>query len=126
METPWRRAARQRRSLRSESEGAKSDQGKRVPRSGAGRQKGDIRTSEFLIEDKFTDAHSYTLKCSDLDKITRDAFVSGRLPQMRISMPGHRLRVLREVDYLALMASVPAPDDGALQFPRPPWHQSSY
>ncbi len=107
--TPWHRASQQRRAQRSESEGAKSEGGKRVPRSGAGRLKGDIRTSEFLIEDKFTDADSFTLKRSVLDKITREAFTSGRLPQMRVTMPGHKLRVLREVDYLALMASIPAP-----------------
>lgn len=103
--TPWGRASQQQRSRRSEDEAAKLEGGRRVPMSGAGRSKGDIRTSEFLIEDKFTDAASFTLTKADLDKIQRHALVSGRLPQMRITLPGHIVRVMRESDYLALQAS---------------------
>lgn len=92
--------------MQSERQAARLDGGVTQPASGAlpGR-KGDIRTEDWLIEDKFTDAHSFTITEKLLDKIIRDALVMhGRLPMLRITMPRYKLRVLREEDYLYLKA----------------------
>lgn len=104
--TPWERAKVGRRARKSEEQGAKISGGRRVSGSGNRREKGDIRTNGFRIEDKFTDASSYTIQKSELEKITHEALMTppGLLPQMRITMPGFKLRVLREQDYLYLEA----------------------
>ena len=103
---PWKRATQKRRSQRSERQGAKTDGGRTVAMSGAGREKGDYRANGWRIEDKYTDAKSFSLKAEDFAKIEREALMTppGLLPQMRITMPGHKLRVLREQDYLYLEA----------------------
>ena len=105
-DTPWNRAKVGRRARRSEEEAAKLEGGRRVSRSGGGREKGDVRLNGFRLEDKFTDAESYTLTRKTLDKITREALHTppGLLPQLRITMPGYKLRVLREEDYLYIIA----------------------
>lgn len=104
-ETPWARArATSRRARRSEMQGAKLEGGQRVPMSGAGRQKGDIRTGMFLIDDKYTDAESFTITRKMLDKVNAEAMGEHRLFQLRITMPGYKLRVINEDDYLYLQA----------------------
>lgn len=106
--TPWERASQTRRSRRSEDQGAKLENGRRVARSGAGREKGDIRANGFRIEDKFTDSASYTITVETLRKITREALQTppGLLPQMRITFAKHgqKWRMLREEDYMYLVA----------------------
>lgn len=106
-ETPWKRATIKRRSQRSERQAAKLEGGRVVPMSGAGRQKGDVRTEMWLIEDKTTDKDSFTITRKILDKIEHEAMSTspGRLPQLRVTMPGHRWRMIREEDYLYLVAS---------------------
>jgi hypothetical protein len=81
-------------------------------RAGALRgQRGDVRTDEWLIEDKFTDAESFSIKLTMLKKTIHEALVTGgRLPMWRIVIQGHRFRLLREEDYLWLKAQV---DDNA-------------
>ncbi len=102
--TPWQRAQAGRRAARSERAGARLDGGQTQPASGSKWQApGDYRTATFLVEDKTTDARSYTITADVLDKINRQAMLAhGRLPQLRISMPGHVVRVIREEDWLAL------------------------
>lgn len=104
--TPWQRARAGRRARQSEEQGAKISQGRRVSGSGNGRVKGDIQTAKWRIENKLTDANSFTVTKDLLDKITHEALHTppGLLPQMRIQMPGYTLRVLREQDYLYLEA----------------------
>jgi hypothetical protein len=96
-ETPWKRATVKRQSMRSERHGAKMDGGRVVPMSGAGRQKGDVRTDMWLIEDKTKNEALHT--------------PPGLLPQFRISMPGHRWRMIREQDYLYLVAKAAQKND---------------
>jgi hypothetical protein len=111
-QTPWERVSASRRSRRSEDQAARSDGGRRQPASGALRgQRGDVRTDEWLIEDKFTDAESFSIKLTMLKKTIHEALVTGgRLPMWRIVIQGHRFRLLREEDYLWLKAQV---DDNA-------------
>jgi hypothetical protein len=105
-----------RRSRKSEEQLAKVSGGKRVPRSGAGRQKGDVRTNGYRIEDKFTDAASYRLEVEVLKKITHEALRTppGLLPQLRITFEQHgeRWRMMREDDYLYLEARAARADAG--------------
>lgn len=102
--TPWERASASQRARRSEEQGAKLEGGRRQPASGALRgQKGDIRTQDWIIEDKFTDAESYTIKLSMLRKTIHESLqMHGRLPQWRITIRGMKFRLLREEDYLWL------------------------
>jgi hypothetical protein len=108
--TPFKRATDQRKSVISEKAGAKLDGGRRVTGSGNKREKGDFRNDVWRIEDKFTDKKSFSLTVADLDKICREALMTppGLLPQMRISLPGHTVRVIREQDYLWLVAEAAA------------------
>jgi hypothetical protein len=101
---PWRKKGTTKRSQRSERKGAKNEGGRVVPMSGAGRQKGDYRTAAFLTEDKTTDAASYSLKRSVLDKIEREALHTPptAMPKLRVTIQGKTYWVLREEDCLAL------------------------
>jgi hypothetical protein len=72
--------------------------------SGAGREKGDIKAGYFLIEDKYTDAKSFTITDELLKKTMTQAIGEHRVWQLRITMPGWKLRVLSEEDYLYLQA----------------------
>lgn len=109
--SPWERSSASRRARKSETQGAKLQGGQRQPGSGAFRGRpGDIRDEDWLIEDKFTDADSFIIKRSMLDKTIREALSDhGRLAQWRITMPGYKLRLIREEDYLYLKAKA----DGA-------------
>ena len=71
--------------------------------SGAGRQKGDIRTPRWLIEDKVSDASGFRISLFLWHKIEREARSTGRLPQMRLTLQGVTLRVMAEADYLSLI-----------------------
>jgi len=110
VKTPWERATAARRAKRSETQAAASDGGRRVPASGALRgNKGDVRTLDYLIEDKFTDAESFTIKLSMLRKTVQEALqMHGRLPMWRITIRGERFRLMREDDYLYLKAQADA------------------
>lgn len=115
-DTPFKRAQVGKRARHSEEQGAKVSGGRRVSGSGAGREKGDIRANGYRIEDKFTDAASYTIRVEDLDKITKHALLTppGLLPQMRITFASHgqKWRLLREEDCLYLEARAAQMDEG--------------
>jgi hypothetical protein len=72
--------------------------------SGAGREKGDIKAGFFMIEDKFTDKESFTITTDMLKKASIQAIGEHRVWQLRITLPGYKLRVLSEEDYLYLQA----------------------
>jgi hypothetical protein len=104
LDPPWKRAQVGRRARHSEEQAENFELSRRVSRSGGGREKGDIRSATWLIEDKFTDAKSYSLTEKDWAKIEAEALQSGRLPMMRITLPGYKLRVMREEDCNYLQA----------------------
>lgn len=101
---PFKRKGTGPRSRKSEERAAKLDGGKRVPMSGAGRQKGDTKSARFRGEDKVTEAASYTLKLSDLLKIEREAILTPPclIPYFRVTIQGHTWRMIREKDWEAL------------------------
>lgn len=112
---PWRKKSHSHRARKSESKAAKLEGGRRSPMSGAGRVKGDIQTSNWLIEDKITFRDSFRLTKTMLNKTMREAFESHRLPQWRITIAGKTFRLLREDDYLAMVKNdevPPMPEEG--------------
>ena len=61
-------------SKKQEAESAKLFGGRVQPASGAlATAKGDVRTKEFLIENKYTEKEKYALKYEILDKIWKEA-----------------------------------------------------
>lgn len=108
LEPPWKRAAVGRRARHSEEATAKSDGGKRVPASGSKwNAKGDVRANGFLIDDKFTDAASFSVTRTMVEKGLAEALQTppGLRPQWRITIPGiPRLRLILEDDYLNMIA----------------------
>ncbi len=73
--------------------------GKQQPRSGAGPwRKHDVDQGDFLIEAKYTDAKSMTIKLADWEILRRRARTEGKLPMYHIEMGGRRLVVTEEGD----------------------------
>ena len=109
--TPWQRISRQRKSVNSEKLAANLEGGRRVAGSGNKREKGDVRNETWRIEDKYTDDASFRITLEDWEKICRHALMTppGLLPQMRITIQNHTLRVVREEDWLWLCAKAEAP-----------------
>lgn len=90
-------------SRRHEERLAKATGGKRVPASGAfWSQKGDVRSTDLLIEHKWTGKLSFTLKAQVLEKIMTEAVLEGRTPVLGISLNGKNYVVLDEEDFLDL------------------------
>lgn len=107
-QTPWKRVQSGRRANQSEREAARLLGGRRHPASGAKwYAKGDLRANGFLIDDKYTDAASFTITRSMFRKIMQEAATTppGLRPSLRISIPGlPKLRVVIEDDLLYYMA----------------------
>lgn len=75
--------------------------------AGSGNQwlrKGDVRTEDELFELKITDAKSYSLKDAELDKLTTQALVDGRLPifMVQFKTTGNEWVIMSKDDYLML------------------------
>jgi hypothetical protein len=103
-----------RKSLKQEKRTAKEFNGKEQIASGAlDGMKGDVRTgntgvgfndSDFLIENKFTDKASYSLKKSIWDKIEKESLRDNlRIPLMQIDIQDTQLVVLNKSDFLSLI-----------------------
>lgn len=100
--TPWKRVQQGRQANKSEEQAAQALGGRRQPASGSRwYAKGDLRANGFLIDDKFTDSDSFTIKKRDFLKLMKDAAQTppGLRPSLRISMPNlPTLRVVIEDD----------------------------
>lgn len=71
--------------------------GKVQPASGAGwMRKGDVSTSEFLIECKTTAARSYRLDIDTIQKIDREAMLENKEFALFIEISGRRYVVVHE------------------------------
>lgn len=75
-----------------------------TPASGAmWSAKGDVRTDNYLIENKYTDSDSYKLELKILDKIGMEALKDDfRVPVLQIDIQELHLVVLNYNDYQAL------------------------
>lgn len=78
-------------------------------RPGSGNQwhsKGDVITATHLIEYKYTDNKSYSLKQADLETLRRQAILEDRMALFGISFGGKdNYVVLSEFDYENLLAA---------------------
>lgn len=90
------------KSQKQEQRTAKEFGGKVTPASGAlDGAKGDVRTMDYLIENKFTDADRYTLSVKTWTKIEEEAVRDGlRTPMMQIDIQDVSLVVIDKYELL--------------------------
>ena len=101
----WRRMKTegQRQSQKHEKRLAKKIGGKTMAASGAfWSHKGDVRSSDLLIEHKFTGKKSFSVKSEVLKKITREAILDGRMPVLGVHLDGENYVILLEDDFLEM------------------------
>lgn len=93
-----------RKSAKQEKRTAKEFGGKLTPASGAmWGAKGDVRTEDFLIENKYTDANKYKLELKILEKIEKEALKDNfRTPVLQVDIQELSLVVLNHNDFLVL------------------------
>jgi len=92
------------RSRKQEKNTAERYKGSRNAGSGAGwLRKNDVRTHEFLIENKFTDnKKQYAVKLKDMKEVRQQAILEDRIPVMQFEVGGSRFVVLYEDDFLEI------------------------
>lgn len=82
---------------------AKKIGGQRSAGSGAfWSRKGDVRSSDVLIEHKYTGKTSFTVKAAVLEKIVKEAILESRMPLLGISLNNNNYILLTEDDFLEL------------------------
>lgn len=91
-------------SRKQEARSADIYRGSRQPGSGAGWiRKNDVRTAEFLIENKLTNnAKSYTVKFTDLRDLAKVALQEDRVPVLQFDLGGKHFVILQEDDFIEL------------------------
>jgi len=88
------------RSRRQERDTAEHYGGRTQPGSGSGWvHRNDVRSDEFLIENKRTDKGSITIKADDLRKLRINATRLDRIGLMEIQLGGHDYVVLHRDDF---------------------------
>jgi hypothetical protein len=67
-------------------------------------RKADVRTEKELFELKITDKKSYSLKDAELDKLTDQALIDGRIPVFMVEFKstGNSWVILSKNDYLMM------------------------
>lgn len=93
----------QRESKKHEARLAKVIGGTRNAVSGAfWNRKGDVRSTDLLIEHKWTSKASITVKAAVLEKIVKEAILDGRMPLLGISLNNENYILLTEDDFFEL------------------------
>jgi hypothetical protein len=93
----------QRESQKHEKRIAKAINGSTTAASGAfWSRKGDVRSSDLLIEHKWTGKKSKTIQSAELKKITTEAILDGRTPVFGIHLDGEDYVILLETDFLEM------------------------
>jgi hypothetical protein len=93
----------QKQSRKHEDRLAKKVNGSRTAASGAfWSRKGDVRSSDLLIEHKWTGKKQCTVKSDVLKKIMREAILDGRMPVLGIHLDGENYVILSEHDFLEM------------------------
>lgn len=85
------------------------------PITGSGRipsMKGDVKTANFLIENKQTDKESYILKKEIWEKITKEAEIDRKIPLMSLNIDGTILFVMSADAFLSLVDSASNSSEG--------------
>ena len=97
----------QKQSQKHEKRLAKKIGGKTNAASGAfWSHKGDVRSSDLLIEHKYTGKKQTTIKSEVLKKIWREAILDGRTPVLGIHLDGEDYVVLSEHDFLEMREKI--------------------
>ena len=92
------------RSKKQEERTAEKYHGSRNVMSGAGWvRKNDVRTSDLLVENKFTDKKSYSIKSEDMVKLARTAILEDRVPVLQVDLGGRSYVVILEADFLEMV-----------------------
>jgi len=96
-------------SKRQELRTADRYKGSRNAGSGSGwLRKNDVRSEQFLIENKLTTGNkSYSIKSVDLKELEIRAIIEDRIPVLQFDLNGKSYVILVEDDFLALV------DDGS-------------
>jgi len=93
----------QKESKKHEDRLAKKIGGQRSAASGAfWSRKGDVRSTDLLIEHKWTGKASFTVKAAVLEKIVKEAILDSRTPVLGISLNNENYVILTEDDFLEL------------------------
>lgn len=93
----------QKESQKHEKRIAKKIGGTRNAASGAlWSRKGDVRSTDLLIEHKYTGKKTYTIKSIDLEKNVTNAILESRMPVFGISLNNKNYVLLLEDDFLEL------------------------
>lgn len=93
----------QKESQKHEKRLAKAINGSPTAASGAfWSRKGDVRSSDLLIEHKWTGKKSKTIQSAELKKITTEAILDGRTPVFGIHLDGEDYVILLETDFLEM------------------------
>ena len=93
----------QKQSQKHEKRIAKAIGGQATAASGAfWSRKGDVRSTDLLVEHKWTGKKSKTIQAAELQKITTEAILDGRTPVFGIHLDGEDYVILLETDFLEL------------------------
>lgn len=97
----------QRESRKHEDRLAKATGGKRNAASGAfWSRKGDVRSRLYLLEHKWTGNKTFTVKSVEVEKITKEAILDGRIPVFGVHLNGNNYVLLGEDDFLELTSII--------------------
>ena len=101
----------QKNSQKHEKRLAKAVGGQTTAASGAfWSRKGDVRSTELLIEHKWTGKKSKTITSQELTKITNEAIMDSRLPVFGIHLDGKDYVILLETDFLEIWNKLHGPE----------------
>jgi hypothetical protein len=97
----------QKQSRKHENRLAKKLGGKRTAASGAfWNRKGDVRTTDWLVEHKWTGKASFSIKASILEKIVNEAVLDSRMPVLGISLNGENYCIVLEDDLIEMRDTI--------------------
>jgi hypothetical protein len=66
-------------------------------------RKGDVRSTDLLVEHKWTGKKSKTIQSEELKKITNEAILDGRTPVFGIHLDGEDYVIMLETDLLEIL-----------------------
>ena len=93
----------QKQSQKHEKRLAKKVGGSKTAASGAfWSRKGDVRSSDLLIEHKWTGKKSFSIKALEVEKIVTEAIIDSRMPVFGISLNNKNYVLLTEDDFLEM------------------------
>lgn len=97
----------QKQSRKHEDRLAKKLGGKRTAASGAfWNRKGDVRTTDWLVEHKWTGKASFSVKAAVLEKIVNEAILDSRMPVLGVSLNGENYCLVLEDDLIEMRDTI--------------------